>query len=248
MKMVYWILWLCCFSFAEARTVNVMIADKQIALTNPSTVPVTFNVSCYDSAGSQLVNLSGETLAPNASKVYGGSVDISTVSNNDACSASAVMGYFSHVSCGSTLQAKICPGSVTYANASTLCGPGLTICKYLPGNFMSCSGLAGYWMAPPESGTFAASADGGCTYNSLTGAQGIVVSDYYSCSSAVYGQKCQVNGTDTVNYGCGLDNVTASYGTVCCALPSSSFCKVTITTTDVNAHLSSPGFKGGAPF
>ncbi|MCB9025403.1 MAG: hypothetical protein H6625_03725 [Bdellovibrionaceae bacterium] len=233
-----------------ARTVNLMNMNDKVVLTNPSTVSVNYDVACFSPSGSQIVNLSNETLIPNATKVYGASVDITSVSNTDACTpGTADFGYFTHVSCGATMQAKACPGSVDFTNASSLCGTGLTLCKYLPGNYYSCAGTNNaFWVDAPTTGLVEISPDSGCTWTSMAATHALMVSERFSCASVAYSQSCRVGGANQVINGCGSDLKTNSHGAICCAKPASSFCRITINSTSVDAFLSSPNFKGGASF
>ena len=226
----------------SARTVNIVNVGNDITITNPSTVSVGFDVRCFNGSGTETVTQLGETLSPNASKTYGKSVDPSVLSNADACTGTAAtfisMG---SASCGSIPSFKACPDAVTFANAESACAPGTSPCEYNDVFNIFCAGANTFWMNPPTSGTLQFSTDSGTTFNNadLT-TNGIVLVD----SNCTF--QCKFTGSAA--NGCKILPKTESHGVMCCAGKVPNFCKVTVNSTDANAFLASPGFKGGAPF
>lgn len=234
-------------SIAEAaRTIRIVSRKEGIQLTNPSTVSVNYDVTCYKADGSVTSASAGQTLSPNASVNHGTGKTLSDFTPlSNACTSNGPTSF------GLTggMSAVGCNTSNTYADAALACSDGLEVCNYVPHNYINCGAVSTsmYWVRPPVTGTVTFS-NSACswantTFDSTT--DGLVMGEY--CSS-VGNSYCSINGGSNYSSYCGAQPKTATIGTLCCPKTASSYCKVTINTADANAFLASPHFKGGAPF
>lgn len=223
-----------------ARSVTLAIPStggQPIVINNPSAVAVSFDLECYDSAGMTSYTSAGESLAAKASKNFTPTV---SVNPTGVCAGGANADSSNSFYIGGANGAwYACPGANTYASATNACGTGQSLCS-LDSGFCSYSvPVADYWVG------------GASTWDSST--------DYFTTStpettnkpmlrsSNVSSDQCRPSGGGAaLNYCSGAAPATTA-GAICCKYPS-AMCKVTITTTNSAAHLSSPQFKGGAPF
>lgn len=228
-----------------ARTIRIVSRKEGVQLTNPSNVPVNYDVACFKSDGTALVSQSGQTLNPGVSINHGMGKQISEFPTMaDACTSNGP-GYFSMQPM--TPAAVGCNTNNTYDNAQNACAEGLEVCTYAPHQYVSCGATptGKYWVKPPSMAVTFSVTNGpwdGTPMNTAT--EGIVLGEY--CSSVT--TFCSTNGGASSATRCGVQPKTSTAGTLCCAKTSASFCRVTINTADANAYLASPQFKGGSPF
>ena len=225
-------------SAAQAdRTIAIAMPSNAIKLelTNPSTVTVNYGVKCFSATGTEIINLTSQTLAPNASNKHtAGLVDQGT------CAA----GYTSAQVGTDRFGKKVysCTGSgVSYASAGNVCGIGQTFC--FPYGSSGCGfSFFGQNVWLKNEGTIEKLS--GCSYVSVPGGDYIFGSA--SCSSFSMRRSSAEPNT---HWGLEHDTTATNRGAVCCEdSTAAGLCKVTITSASPNATLASPQFKGGAPF
>ena len=211
-----------------------------IQITNPSTVGVNFDVACFDAAGTQTVNQTGLSLASQNTHFVGG----------PTCAAGYTLEVSSSSFSSPIYACKKDSGTVTFANAAAVCsGNNLcTIQEVVLNHGTNAYSNFAYWFVPgvtnwsydnTGSGAFTNVTDG-------TGTRSIVTAsnftprckDVVAASGAPNVQNCKER---TVGFG--------AAGSLCCESQTGlSYCRVTITSTSADAYLTSPNFKGGAPF
>jgi len=237
---------LFCLTGHSARTIKI-VSSSGVQLTNPSAIAVNFDITCYSQSGSQLLSSTGQTLAPNASSSYGNIKKLTEFSpTSSACVAGNGLGNY----CGAVPSA-FCPGAVSYANAESLCSAGLELCQADIGVSISCGSTYG-WVHPPATGTvtFSNSSCGWTTDHTLnTATQGLLFGQAYA-PSITGSVRCSFDGGTSIKNYCDYAlKTTAAHGAICCEKKTAaSYCSVTINSSETNAFLASPQFKGGAAF
>lgn len=224
-------------SAQAARTINITMAPgaKEISLSNPSSAAVNYTVTCFNKEGVATLAATTSTLAMNKSETHEtGSADAGT------CTAGAAsLQTYTDKNGKKVYQ---CAGSNAYANAADACGAGQKFC-YPPAQYPGCSLFVSNNVWIKADGSMEASVDYGCTYSA-------VAAGYYpyggaSCSDYVR----KVGAGSEALFSVGVTNTGSTpRGAFCCEdVSAGGICKVTINTTG-NVFLSSPSFKGGAPF
>ncbi len=219
-------------STQAARTVNVVLTDSKFSLSNPSSVSVSYSVACYTQAGAANVTLSNQTLAANQS------TDVLVV---DKCAGGTAP--VDQYTLADSKKAFLCSGSNSYTNAVNSCGAGQKLCNIDQSSFYFCTGSGSYWLAPTSS-SFEYTTDYWSTTNVATSSSQAPLLNF----SLSYDNKCRTNSSSVYSIEkCAPTAYATTAGAVCCPA-TISLCKVTINSTDANAYLASPQFKGGAPF
>lgn len=225
-------------AFAD-RTVSIALKSgtSEIELANPSAVSVSYSVQCFQANGTTITPVTGSLNAGASTKVPAGIPDLG------ACAA----GYTSTLLYTDKFGKKVysCTGTgVNYASASGICGSGRRFCfPALPN-----TGCGWYFSGPdawiknersPEYYNY-----GTCTWTALTGSDVI----YSTASCGGYSMKESAESMSHNNLYFDT-NASASRGAICCEDPvAAGLCKVTVVGSVANGYLSSPQFKGGAPF
>mgnify|MGYP003393540617 CR=1 FL=1 len=213
------------FAFA-ARTVQITIPKGQsVQISNPSTGTVNYDIECFDSSGTSKANLTGQSLSQNASKTYG---------ETETCAGNALPANSSTVSTVGLLE---CAGSTNFANASALCDSFYSLCTF--DQVVTSGPVSGnqYWFNI-NTATWLFSTNFGSTFNSASVGTG-------AASHPNSANSCKV-GAVTLNFCQNISTSTSLAGALCCPASDVNICKVTVNTT--SGFLSSPQFKGGAPF
>lgn len=225
------------------RSVSIAVADGRLELTNGSTVPVNYTVECYDRVtGTNIItDGSAQTMNAKASRVF---QSAGMCANGNNPNYKSPNGPYA------------CAGSVTYANAATLCGPQSTLCTLASlrsKSVTSFQGFPSYYWVSPGSTTWYQAWDAAWSksspYTVSGGGKNYAIRTY---TDKANDSRC--NETDT---GTGALSLCSSYdvnsnspGSVCCP-DNNGFksCKVTIhSSTAASGHLQSPQFKGGSSF
>ena len=225
---------------SEAREVPIHLKSDQTALvlSNPSSMTVNYNITCYKADGSGTVlALTNQNLAVNSRVSH--SV---TIADSGTCASGATP-----ASSGSDINGKayyMCTGSNTYANANNACGTGNSFC--FPETSYGVSGCSGtgFWLKNDGSAQYAPNS---CSaFGSFTAGKQAV----FDAPSAIgRARKSASVSACSLFYNVDEQTTSSTFGSACCASPvSGSLCKITINTTNVNAHLASDSFMGGAPF
>lgn len=218
-----------------ARTVTVTLDDnKALQITNPTASAVSYDVRCYDSTGSQVVNEAAQTLSANTTRYVGA---------DGRCAGGAAP-----IDVASTNAGPFrCAGTnIQYATAGSVCGGFYTVCNIQQVSAVSPSPTGnGHWVAPGTNPWYYR-----YSYASMT-----TVSDNTSTLAPLVksmgsGNSCQNSSSTMIGENCYASAPTTNAdGAYCCANGTSiAFCKVTVNTTSSTAYLTSPQFKGGAPF
>jgi len=236
---LYVVAFLSAFS-ATAREVSIALDATQtsLILANPSTVTVTYNITCHKSDGSgTTLNLTGQTLAPNVRATHNAGVP-----DSELCSGGASPVYTT--TDANSKKFYFCTGSNNYAAANSACGTGNKFCfPDVSTAIFYCSGNS-FWIKNEGDIQYQPTCG---SYGAPPGGEQVIVGNnsnwgYAKKSSSVAGCAYFYNAGS-------LDAASGSAGAVCCSSPEpGSVCKITISGSNTNAFLSSPSFMGGAAF
>ena len=234
------ILFLSLQTVFAARTVKIALGAKQteLVLSNPSSMAVNYDITCYSQDGSQqIINLTSQSVAPNAK-------DKHTVEIADSGKCSGGVSPYSSFTDANGAAYYFCNNTTaTYANANNVCGTGNTFCfpKLNCGHYGDCTANT-FWLKNDGTVQFKAACS---SFTSVTSGFQVVIKGNVFSNQAKNSQSTSC----AFYYRVEEKAVGETHGAVCCADPvPGSLCKVTINSTDPNAYLSSPSFKGGSAF
>lgn len=236
--LISWFLLTGSTAFA-ARTINITMpaGSKELLLSNPSSSTVAYSISCYNKLGVATLTATGQSLSADNTASH------DTGYTDTGLCASAANPSSSYTDKNGK-KVYYCSGANTYSNAGNLCGSGQKFCMPTV-QTPACSQYIGQpvWVKS-EAGT-EKSNDGPCTWLPIT-----LGTDFYyggSCGNFYY-RKVGA-GFESLSGLSSSGTGSEALGATCCEDTSSGgICKVTITSTGTNIFLSSPAFKGGAPF
>lgn len=230
------------YSFATARKVSIIAQDQQISLVNPSSATVSYDVTCYSTSGSAVLNQAGQALSAQSNR---------KISRTPCGSGSSGSGSTVYPSIISTDQTAVSCGGYVYDGAN-YCPAGTTLCSRaaLVSKTIIQTGSGAVLYGVSDYNQYGSS--GSIYYNfGGTSYSGYDMSSYglsyyndptYYCSNTSSGGVSHCNHFyiwNWTNLGCCSDGS----GTF---IPSISYCDVTVQPG--TGHLQSPQFKGGAPF
>lgn len=234
-------------SVGLARSVDIAVKKGQTELTlsNPSTVPVSYDAVCHSADGTGTVlNATGQTLAPNAK------VDL-TVATVDTgkCAGNVNPNYTWIDSNGKNVYS--CSGSVQYSNAASLCGTGQSFC--MPLHQQGVTGCSSYiyssvgaaWVKSDDANVYYTTS---CSWNHDITTNAVAFNP--SGCTNYFARHTSVASTAEYYYGMDVVPKSNTNGAVCCEGSGdySSYCRITINNSDTEGRLLSPSFKNGAAF
>lgn len=224
------------------RSVSIAVPGGSLELVNGSDVSVNYTVQCYDrTTGSNVItDGSNQTIAAKASRVF---------QSAGVCQGGASPTY------KSTQGPFACSGSVTFANAGSVCGADSSLCTISALQAKSITSLQafphGYWVG--VTGTLWYAYSYGKEYpQDMTVGGKVHAPTVYSQYSKGPDYLCNQNQSQTgaISHCSMSDTNYSAPGALCC--PNNNgfkSCKVTIhATTPAGGHLQSPQFKGGTSF
>lgn len=223
-----------------ARTINIALPSgaKDISFSNPSTVTVTYDITCYANDGVAKLSLTSQTLDASKSATHAPGF-----ADSGLCASGASPAHQYPDLNGKKVY--MCTASTnTYANAQNACGAGQKFCYPLP-QYVGCSTyMGGYAAWIKQEAGLEKTADYGCTWNPTVG------SDYFYGSGCTYSVRKIATPAHRVEGLVISATGSETMGAACCEdVQAGGLCKVTITNaTPAAGALSSPSFKGGAPF
>jgi hypothetical protein len=224
-------------AFASGRKVSLPVSGGYIQLTNGSDTPVSYSMVCYGSGnGLPVGGTNTYTLGARASTSYYYGSGSGTFAGCGSNYAYWTSGDSKAAACGYT----------SYANHSSMCSAGYTVCGF--NEYATAVGTNYYsaWVTPP-SGFSAAS----WSYRTWTGA---TTWSSFTASDAVSfypGGQCK-DGANNVTSNCAANYASNSMYTACCTASVSvgvgqvQSCDVSVQGS--TGFLQSSNWKGNTPF
>jgi hypothetical protein len=227
----------CLVAFAANRKVGITAQSGSLKLVNTSSQTVTYNLTCFDSTGTQLFSSNALTLASKNSETLGSSgtptCQVGYVVNTD-------MSFPTIHGCG----AGSLYGLTDYSSAAASCGSGYHLCTLSEWASQNAGiGTDGFLDESSLQTTFGLTTDYGATWETETKGTDRPQANWTSDYQVITGP-----GTDSGTIYQMVTTTTGDNMAICCpdggggTLDS---CDVEITA---GGHLSSPQFKGGAAF
>lgn len=240
------------YAFAIAPRKVVIPASSQgttsygVPLMNGSSVAVSYNVKCYNSAGGVVFTKNNQQLGAKAQAVHGAS---------PVCQNGSYIGTNSSYFSGGMMDCS----NTTYQNRAAACPSGYTVCTNTEAvSRIGSVSYSSYWV------DFGASVTGNSnefyfTYNAGTNWTGNYSGSFPSYDVAGPGYHCNIGTTaptDGSMPGSAKQNCVAGWNNkavLCCPGPNAeqvaASCEVEILSSNSEeAYLQSPGFKGNSPF